>query len=129
MVTLAAALKAALLDDAGQRDLFSDVTLVSGVDGERVPALRALLAVRSEFFKSLLYNDDFEEGRPLEVTVPHVEGETLRDVVEWCYTDDAQPLRRPEQGSDATSTADQLRRAVCLARAGDFLALPALTSR
>lgn len=63
----------------------SDVVL-KGTDGRTVVAIRSILAMRSRFFKSLLFGD-FQESRQAEVPLGY-SSLVLRAVVEYCYTDE-----------------------------------------
>mmetsp|Transcript_24195 Transcript_24195/g.35848 ORF Transcript_24195/g.35848 Transcript_24195/m.35848 type:complete len:200 (-) Transcript_24195:598-1197(-) len=63
----------------------SDVTL-RGTDGRSVVAIRSILAMRSRYFKSLLFGN-FQERNLSEVPLGF-SSLVLRAVVEYCYTDE-----------------------------------------
>jgi hypothetical protein len=63
----------------------SDVVL-KGTDGRTVVAVRSILAMRSRFFKTLLFGD-FSESNMAEVPLGY-SSLVLRAVVEYCYTDE-----------------------------------------
>lgn len=69
---------------ARQEDKLHDVTLI-GSDGNRVPAVRFLLATRSEVFKKMLYGE-FKEGAPSEVPMSYEE-EALRVIVDFSFVE------------------------------------------
>lgn len=69
---------------------YCDVTLISS-DGQKMPAARVLLALRSTFFDRLFFSDFSEKGRT-EVKV-EVSGKALREVIEFIYTDDTETMR------------------------------------
>lgn len=73
-------LKSHLLDDE-----VSDVVL-QGVDGVNVVAVRALLAMRSIFFKTLFFGSFRERGSDC-VSLGY-NGLVLQAVVEYCFTDE-----------------------------------------
>jgi hypothetical protein len=73
-------LKSHLLDDE-----VSDVVL-QGVDGVNVVAVRALLAMRSVFFKTLFFGSFRERG--LDSVSLGYNGLVLQAVVEYCFTDE-----------------------------------------
>lgn len=90
--TLSEAIRKDLLGAAADR--FSDVTLVSR-DGARVPAVRALLGVRSAYFRARFFAGYADEAAK-ELAVPQVDAVALRDVVQFAYTDDSTLLKKAE---------------------------------
>jgi len=116
---LATDLRVALL--GGNADELADVHLESAVDGERVPAVRALLAARSAVMRKMLFGA-FAEGQRRVVTVSEMQGATIKAVIEYCYTDQVEMLcQPPASASDAAAL-------VALAVAADFFGLPALVT-
>lgn len=68
-----------------EANVFCDVNLVSS-QAETVPAVRSLLAMRSPFFKTLLYSG-FREAREPDIYIS-LSTRALRSVVEYAYTDE-----------------------------------------
>ena len=85
--TLRSDLARILLDEATHEKL-CDVRLKSAIDGEEVPAVRAILGARSAPLLVLLCGD-FAEGTAAVVKM-QLGGPTLRALVTYCYTDSFQ---------------------------------------
>jgi hypothetical protein len=83
--TLRSDLARILLDKATHEKL-CDVRLKSAIDGEEVPAVRAILGARSAPLLVLLCGD-FAEGTAAVVKM-QLGGPTLRALVTYCYTDE-----------------------------------------
>jgi BTB/POZ domain-containing protein 9 len=62
---------------------FSDVVLV--VDGEKLHAHKAILAVRSEYFEALLY-DGTQDLKQSEVAITDVSSEAFKKLLKFIYT-------------------------------------------
>ena len=82
--TLRSDLARILLDEATHEKL-CDVRLKSAIDGEEVPAVRAILGARSAPLLVLL-RGGFAEGNS-EVVKMQLRGATLFALVKYCYTD------------------------------------------
>mmetsp|Transcript_11360 Transcript_11360/g.18800 ORF Transcript_11360/g.18800 Transcript_11360/m.18800 type:complete len:505 (+) Transcript_11360:46-1560(+) len=98
----------------------SDVAL-RGTDGRTVPAVRSILAMRSRFFKSLLFGS-FQESNQREVPLGY-SSLVLRAVVEYCYTDE---IKITFENLTFEETA---RSMVGLVAAGNYFELGGLMSR
>lgn len=72
---------------------FADVTLISS-DHQRVPAVRALLGVRSAYFRSRFFAG-YSDRSLSEIHVPHT-AQILREVLSFAYTDDSRLLQKVE---------------------------------
>lgn len=72
---------------------FADVTLISS-DGRRVPAVRALLGVRSNYFRSRFFAGYADQALS-EIQVPHT-APILREVLTFTYTDESYLLQKAE---------------------------------
>lgn len=88
--TLSAAIRKDLLGSCAER--FSDVALIAR-DNARVPAVRALLAVRSAYFRARFFAGYADEAKK-ELTVPQVSSVALKEVVQYAYTDDCALLKK-----------------------------------
>ncbi|KAI2501221.1 BTB/POZ domain containing protein [Fragilaria crotonensis] len=113
--TLVADLLAHLADE----DL-SDVIL-KGTDGRTVVAIRSILAMRSRFFKSLLFGE-FSESTMATVPLGY-SSLVLRAVVEYCYTDE---IKTTFENLTFEETA---RSMVGLVAAGNYFELGGLLGR
>jgi hypothetical protein len=113
--TLVSDLQAHLSDEN-----ISDVAL-KGTDGRTVPAVRSILAMRSRFFKSLLFGS-FQESNQREVPLGY-SSLVLRAVVEYCYTDE---IKITFENLTFEETA---RSMVGLVAAGNYFELGGLMSR
>ncbi|KAA0158156.1 hypothetical protein FNF28_06370 [Cafeteria roenbergensis] len=84
-------------------DLFrrrtADVWLESLVDGTRVAAHRFVLATRSARFRRVL-TSSMREAHSDVISIPDVDGETLRRLVEFLYTDGIASTTGPQQAMD-----------------------------
>ncbi|KAK9842237.1 hypothetical protein WJX81_002080 [Elliptochloris bilobata] len=83
-----AAGKAALLEGMaalGESGRFSDVVLVADGGAARLPAHRAVLAMRSPVFDRMWRQDCMLETRTAEVHIEDVDAGTLRAVLAHCY--------------------------------------------
>lgn len=72
---------------------FADVTLISS-EGQRVPAVRALLGVRSTYFRSRFFTS-YSDQTLSEIHVPHT-APILREVLTFAYTDESHLLQKAE---------------------------------
>jgi len=63
---------------------FTDMVISAGEDGPELPCHRAVLAMRSEVFNSLL-GSDMKEGRERKVAIQNTSTETLRLLLELLY--------------------------------------------
>lgn len=86
--SLAEAIRLNLLSE--HADKFADITLVAQ-DGTRIPAVRALLGVRSGYFRKQFFSS--APADPDEVAID-ASGVALRETVQFAYTDDCRLLRR-----------------------------------
>ena len=77
---------ARILLDPTTHEKLCDVRLKSAIDGEEVRAVRSILGARSAPLLVLL-RGDFAEGTS-EVVKMQLRGDTLRALVEYCYTDE-----------------------------------------
>lgn len=98
----------------------SDVVL-RGTDGRPVAAVRSILAMRSRFFKSLLFGS-FQESNLSEVPLGY-SSLVLKAVVEYCYTDE---IKVTFENLTFEETA---RSMVGLVAAGNYFELGGLMSR
>lgn len=100
----------------------SDVTLVS-CDGKRFPSVRAILAMRSPYFRSVFFGGYAEEKRS-EVKLT-CNGEVIEQILEYVYTDDCEILNvvntvigkkgiRKRKSGEAFAEDITARRVVCL---------------
>ena len=108
----------------------SDVTLISS-DDERIPACRALLAVRSHFFRNLFFHAFAERGSP-EVSVPTICAASLRSLIQFAYTDEADIIDRADgftKKREASALRPLIPLLVDLALVADFVDIPALAER
>lgn len=83
---------------------FSDVTLISS-DNQSIPAVRALLAARSDYFRSQFFSV-YHDRDMTELQIPH-SGEIIRQLVCYVYTDDCPLLHKAE---NAVSTRKSPKR-------------------
>jgi len=97
-----------------------DVTL-RGTDDKTVDAVRSILAMRSRFFKSLLFGN-FQESNLSEVPLGF-SSLVLRAVVEYCYTDEIKLT------FEHLLFEDTARSMVGLVAAGSYFELGGLLSR
>lgn len=110
-------------------EALSDVTLISN-GATRHPAVRALLACRSPYFRNLLFGD-FQESRSRDVKLDF-SPDTIRDLLTFFYTDTCPLLERPIGGADSPEEEriNPLvtgQRLVELVIAADYLAIPELS--
>jgi hypothetical protein len=103
---------------------YADITL-KGTDGSLVRANRAMLAARSPVFDSMLYGD-FVEAQQSIVNVGYTE-ETLRDVVNYIYTDELPIVDREQPNIDNTAQdTSATRKMLALMDGATYFALPDL---
>jgi len=100
---------------------FSDVTLI-GSDGKSVPAVKFILAARSEVFIRM-FDSNFIERSSLEVQM-HFSSVVLEAVVEFCFTDKLGV--RFDDADDADDADDQARTLVLVSCAAHYLDIPLL---
>lgn len=73
---------------------FSDVTLIS-TDEKRLPAVRALLAIRSSYFRNLFFTS-FAERNAADVKLPFY-GTIVQNLLQFAYTDRCDVLDNAEK--------------------------------
>jgi len=73
-----------LLEKMMEDALFSDVTLVSTVDGKEHHAHKAVLASCSPVFKAMFENET-QEKKQNRVIIEDLEGSTIRSMIEYVY--------------------------------------------
>jgi BTB/POZ domain len=98
----------------------SDVVLI-GTDGRQVVAIRSLLAMRSRFFKKLLFGSFKESGE--ENVLLGYSSLVLKAVVEYCYTDEIKTT------FENLSFEETARIMVGLVAAGNYFELGGLMQR
>lgn len=62
-----------------------DVTLIAAHDGRRIPSHRVVLSGASPYFAAM-FTGDLREAREAEVTLQEMEGDSLYQLVQYCYT-------------------------------------------
>ncbi len=77
------------------------------VEGEKIPAHRAILVARSPYF-ARLFLGDFRESSSAEVDIPaeHVTAKIFRDVLRFLYTGDWESIISPENCVEILGAAD-----------------------
>eukprot|EP00567_Pseudictyota_dubia_P011243 CAMPEP_0197438194 /NCGR_PEP_ID=MMETSP1175-20131217/5260_1 /TAXON_ID=1003142 /ORGANISM="Triceratium dubium, Strain CCMP147" /LENGTH=413 /DNA_ID=CAMNT_0042967875 /DNA_START=70 /DNA_END=1307 /DNA_ORIENTATION=+ len=107
----------AIVDDVDLADIY-----LEGNDGVRVPAIRAMLAARSDVFRKMLYGD-FREAKNPVVLLEAYSGAVLRCVVEFCYSDEIDVMAEDVDSDEVT------RMLVGVAAASHYLELRSLEAK
>lgn len=100
---------------------FSDVE-IEAADGTKLSAHRSILGSRSPVFKQLLLGQFSEAQAP--IVSLGFEGNILKSVLEYCYTDEFSGFICQETGKDSEESIIQM--AMDVASAADYFALPKL---
>eukprot|EP00756_Hemistasia_phaeocysticola_P021659 Hpha_TRINITY_DN15786_c2_g8::TRINITY_DN15786_c2_g8_i1::g.37423::m.37423 len=126
----------ALREAAGSGDM-ADIVL-EAEDGERCPAIKALLAIRSPVFRQM-FAGNFADAAESSVRVPIRSGEVVRSLIEFCYTNETELLTweswktghalLEEETDHLPACHVRLCALVALAVAGDFYSVPTLCER
>eukprot|EP00756_Hemistasia_phaeocysticola_P021653 Hpha_TRINITY_DN15786_c2_g6::TRINITY_DN15786_c2_g6_i1::g.37420::m.37420 len=123
----------ALREAAGSGDM-ADIVL-EAEDGERCPAIKALLAIRSPVFRQM-FAGNFADAAESSVRVPIRSGEVVRSLIEFCYTNETELLTweswktghalLEEETDHLPACHVRLCALVALAVAGDLFGVPML---
>lgn len=62
-----------------------DVTLIAGCDGRKISAHRVVLASASPYFGAM-FTGSLREANEEEITLHKVDGDSLYQLIQYCYT-------------------------------------------
>lgn len=62
-----------------------DVTLIAGCDGKKISAHRVVLASASPYFAAM-FTGSLREANEEEITLHKVDGDSLYQLIQYCYT-------------------------------------------
>ncbi|KAF3292550.1 kelch-like [Orbilia oligospora] len=75
----------ALLRGFLENPTFSDVTVIIGEEAKVFKLHRIILAANSDYFVGAL-NEAFTEGKSRQITIPHINSDVFKRVIEYFYT-------------------------------------------
>ncbi|KAK6529864.1 kelch-like [Arthrobotrys megalospora] len=94
---------------------FTDVIVLVGESAEEFNLHRVVLAAQSDYFDTAL-KESFEEGKSRKITIPDIESDIFRIIVQYLYTNTL-------EFADKDPAWDTI---AALYRAADYLLMPAL---
>ncbi|EGX50321.1 hypothetical protein AOL_s00076g85 [Orbilia oligospora ATCC 24927] len=68
-----------------ENSTFSDVTVIIGEEAKVFKLHRIILAANSDYFVGAL-NEAFTEGKSRQITIPHINSDVFKRVIEYFYT-------------------------------------------